>query len=116
MTDVSNVYLSGSDPTHLADASVWVKSAFSPSKNPTRLNTELNAYQIQFNVQNALQIMHTPPGMIPNGGWLQFGNGRLSWNQGDTFRMITPDLLQKIKQNYNDSNSRAFKKGGVLEP
>ena len=32
--------------------------------NPTGLNTELNAYHVQFNVQNALQIMRTPPGMI----------------------------------------------------
>jgi len=40
----------------------------------------------------------------------------VSWNQRDAFKKITPDLQQKIKENYKNLDSPALKKGAVLQP
>lgn len=98
--------------SHVADASDWVKSGFSPTANPTGLNTELNGYHVQFNILNVLPV---PAGMNRAGGFLQFGTGQMAWKAGDTFKMITPDLQQKIQQNYTNTSSPAFTKGSVLQ-
>ncbi len=42
--------------------------------------------------------------------------GQLSFNKGDTFKQITPELQQKIKENYQNLTSPAFTKGAVLQP
>jgi hypothetical protein len=45
--------------------------------------------------------------------FLQIGS---QLEKGDTFKVITLDLQQKIKQNYQNLNSPAFTKGAVLQP
>jgi RHS repeat-associated protein len=102
--------------SHVADGSAWVASGFSAKLNPTNLTTELNAYHVQFNLINALGVLLQPPGYTYTGGQLDFKNGPLSWKAGDTFKQVTPDLQQKIKENYKNLDSPAFRKGGVLEP
>ena len=100
--------------SHVADGSAWVASGFSPNKNPSVLNLELDGNHVQFNVINALTAMHAPTGMVPNGGQMNVGRGSVSWGQGDTFKMVTPDLIKKIEQNYDNTASPAFQKGSVV--
>ena len=42
--------------------------------------------------------------------------GRASWIQGTTFKMILPDMIQMIKNNYPDVNTPAFSKGDAIQP
>lgn len=104
--------------SHVADASAWVASGFSANLNPANFNTEFNAYRVEFNVGNALlDIVKPPPGGTYIGGSISFPQGgQLLWNEGDTFKQITPDLQRKIRENYNNLNSPAFQKGSVLQP
>jgi hypothetical protein len=102
--------------SHVADASAWVASGFSANMNPTNLTTELNAFHVQFNVINALGPINVPRGMVFGGAQLNFKNGPLKWNAGDTFKQVTPDLQQKLKENYKNLDSPAFRKGAVLQP
>ena len=102
--------------SHVADGSAWVASGFSANKNPTNFTTEFNAYNVQFNVSYSLGVLNAPPGYTYNGGHINFPKGPLSWNAGDTFKQITPDLQQKIKENYKNLDSPTFTKGGVLQP
>jgi RHS repeat-associated protein len=108
--------LVGHEGSHVADASAWVASGFSPSLNPTNSTTEFNAYHVEFGLLNALGTLKTPPGSTYTGGYINFKGGALSWNAGDTFKKITPDLQQKIKENYQNLNSPAFTKGAILQP
>jgi hypothetical protein len=103
--------------SHVADASAWVASGFAASMNPTTFDTEFNANHVEFNVANALMdIVKPPAGTAYTGSSISIGNGRITWNTGDTFKGITPDLQQLIKENYNNLNSPAFQKGTVLQP
>jgi RHS repeat-associated protein len=54
--------LVGHEGSHVADASTWVASGFSPSMNPTNSTTEFNAYHVQFDIGNALLNMKAGPG------------------------------------------------------
>jgi RHS repeat-associated protein len=100
--------------SHVADASAWVASGFSAQMNPTNRDTEFRAYHVQFNVLNAIGNMKFSEGYA--GGFFGFKSGRLSWANGDTFKKITPDLQQKLNENYKNLDLPAFKKGGVLQP
>jgi len=111
---VGDASLVAHEGSHVADGSAWVSSGFSANMNPTNLNTELNAYHVQFNILNSLSAIKAPPGMVPNGGFLNFKNGQLSWHAEDTFKGITPDLQKKIEQNYENSALPAFQKGSVV--
>jgi hypothetical protein len=104
--------------SHVADASAWVASGFSAKLNPTNFTTEFNAYHVEFNVGNALLGILRPPGggTYVSGSFSFPKGGQLSFNKGDTFKVITPDLQQKIKENYQNLNSPAFTKGAVLQP
>jgi RHS repeat-associated protein len=104
--------------SHTADASAWVASGFSAKLDPTNFGTEFNAYHVQFNVGNALlDIVKPPPDATYTKGSISFPKaGQLLWNKGDTFKQITPDLQQKIRENYNNLNLPAFQKGAVLQP
>jgi RHS repeat-associated protein len=108
--------LVGHEGSHVADASAWVASGFSPNMNPTNLTTEFNAYHVSFNIGNALLNMKAGPGGDYIGYVQVPPNGQVNWKKGDTFKVITPDLQHKIKQNYQNSNSPAFTKGAVLQP
>jgi RHS repeat-associated protein len=46
--------LAAHEGSHVADGSDWVRSGFSAAMNPTRYQTELNAYQVQSNVGQGL--------------------------------------------------------------
>jgi len=100
--------------SHVADGSAWVASGFSAKLNPTNLTTELNAFHVQFNIQNSLGVLKF--GNSYASGGVNFENGQLSWKAGDTFKQVTPDLKQKLEENYKNLDSPAFRKGGVLQP
>lgn len=102
--------------SHVADGSAWVASGFSPNMNPTNSTTEFNAYHVQFDIGNALLNMKAGPSGSYTGYINVPPNGRVDWKKGDTFKAITPDLQQKIKENYQNLNSPAFTKGAVLQP
>src|SRR5208282_5984104 len=108
--------LVGHEGSHVADASAWVASGFSPSMNPTNSTTEFNAYHVQFDIGNALLNMKAGPGGNYSGYFNVPPNGQVNWKKGDTFKVITPDLQQKLKENYQNLNSPAFTKGAVLQP
>jgi len=111
---VGDASLVAHEGSHVADGSAWVASGFSSNLNPTNLTTELNAYHVQFNILNSLSAINAPPGMVPNGGFLNFKNGQLSWHAEDTFKGITPELQKKIEQNYQNTALPAFQKGSVV--
>lgn len=102
--------------SHVAAGSAWVASGFSPNLNPTNFTTEFNAYHVQFDVGNALLNMKAGA----NGTYTGFINvgehGQVNWKKGDTFKVLTSDLRQKINENYTNLNSPAFTKGSVLQP
>jgi RHS repeat-associated protein len=108
--------LVGHEGSHVADASAWVASGFSSNMNPTNSTTEFNAYHVQFNLGNALLNMKAGPSGSYTGYINVPPNGRVDWKKGDTFKVITPDLQQKIKENVQKLNSPAFTKGTVLQP
>jgi hypothetical protein len=60
--------------------------------------------------------MKAGPGRDYTGNFDIPPNGRVNWKKGDTFKAITPDLEQKIRENYKNLNSPGFTKGGVLQP
>jgi hypothetical protein len=101
--------------SHVADGSAWVASGFAANMNPTNFNTEFSAYHVQFNILNALGVTQAPPGMKSAGASIPFSNP-LSWRAGDTFKKVTPDLVERIKEDYKNLNSAAYQKGYVLEP
>ncbi len=101
--------------SHVADGSAWVASGFSANMNPTKFNTEFNAYHVEFNIGNAL-LGIVAPGATYDNLSIQVGNGRVAFNQGDTFKKIAPDLQQKVRQNYKNPDSPAFQKGTILQP
>lgn len=84
--------------------------------NPTNSTTEFNAYHVQFNIGNTLLNMKAGPGGNYSGYFNVPPNGQVNWKKGDTFKVITPDLQQKLKENYQNLNSPAFTKGAVLQP
>jgi len=102
--------------SHVADGSAWVASGFSPNLNPTNFATEFKAYHVEFNIVNTqLNMKAGPHGTY--SGFINIGeHGQVKWKKGDTFKVLTPDLQQKINENYENLNSPAFTRGGVLEP
>jgi RHS repeat-associated protein len=105
--------LVGHEGSHVGDASAWVSSGFAASADPTRGQTEFNAYHVQFNIQDKSFALTTPPGGSYSS-WINLPNGRVPWDQGATFKGITPDLQQKIQQNYKNLDAPAFQPGGKL--
>jgi RHS repeat-associated protein len=108
--------LSGSlvahEGSHVADGSEWVKSGFSPSMNPTRNLTEMNANHAQFNILNVQLGM-----MYPNGYTGSLYGGSVGWKKDDTFKMITPELQKAIQKENGASDTKpAFRKGAILQP
>ena len=96
--------------SHVADGSDWVKSGFSPGMDPTRYQTEIHAYQVQFNVTQA-----TP------GFNMMFGVnvGGAPVIPGEPWKDARPDFQNMLKTNptygftYKDTTS-AFVKGSVV--
>jgi len=96
--------------SHVADGSDWVKSGFSPGMDPTRYQTEIHAYQVQWNVTQA-----TP------GFNMMFGAtiGSVPVIPGEPFKDARPDFQNLLKNNpqygftYKDTTS-AFVKGSVV--
>ena len=98
--------------SHVADGSDWVSSGFSASMDPTHNLTEVNANHLQFNIMNAQY-----GAMYPNGYTANLYGGSVNWKNGDTFKMITPDLQKAIqKENGSWDQKPAFTKGWRLQP
>ena len=94
--------------SHVADASAWVASGFSPGMDPTRYGTEINAYQVQFNVDQTTPVMTMGSNI---GGVPIF--------PGETFRDFRPDIEGFLKTNTNygftyKDTTPAFVKGSVV--
>lgn len=109
----SSAGLVAHEGSHVEAGSDWVRSGFSPAMNPTEHQFEMNAYHVQFNVTNALlgqKFLYNPTysGSI----------GNVSWNKGDTFKMIEPSIsalaTAEIKQRGQNNSDPAFIKGAVL--
>lgn len=96
--------------SHVADGSDWVKSGFSPGMDPTRYQTEIHAYQVQWNVTQA-----TP------GFNMMFGAtiGSVPVIPGEPFKDARPDFQNMLKTSpqygftYQDTKA-AFVKGSVV--
>jgi RHS repeat-associated protein len=109
--------LAAHEGSHVADGSEWVSSGFSAKLDPTNLTTELNAYHVEFSIASALLgIVQPPAGQAFSGGSMQVGSDKISWSKGNSFKSISPDLQQMIRENYERSDSSAFQKGSVLQP
>lgn len=93
--------------SHVADGSDWVKSGFSASMNPTRGTTELNANHVQFNIMNQQLFMQS----FPNPYNASLYGSKVKWNEGATFKAITPDLEKTLKEMYQGNYDKpAFDK------
>jgi RHS repeat-associated protein len=75
----SSAGLIAHEGSHVADASNWVKSGFSPGQDPTRYGTEIKAYNVQFNIlqqqmqsQNSLPVNWLGGTLIPGESWRDF--------------------------------------------
>ena len=102
--------------SHVADGSAWVASGFSPSQNPTNHQTEMDANHVQFNIANVMSAMQFD---VAHGGSYtnSLYGGSVSWKNGATFKMITPDLSRVISQQEGTKdNKSAFTKGSVVQP
>jgi len=105
--------------SHVADGSAWVKSGFNQGMDPTKYQTEVHAYRVEYNIYQAT------PGMSmagPDGGpqW-GFGIGGVPVTPGLPFSEFLPglqNLLRKSPQYGADytvnSTKAAFVKGSVL--
>jgi RHS repeat-associated protein len=108
--------LVGHEGSHVADGSDWVASGFSASKDPTNHQTEMDANHVQFNIANVMSAMKYD---VAHGGSYtnSLYGGSVSWKNGATFKMITPDLSRVISQQEGaKDNQPAFTKGSVLKP
>ena len=96
--------------SHVSDASAWVASGFSASMDPTRYQTEINAYRVQFNIFSAspgVGLLIDPKiGTAPVDLALPFSNSKPAIQQ-----MLQND--PKYKFTFKDKTA-AFAKGGVL--
>ena len=55
--------------------------------------------------------------MYPNGYTASLYGGSVNWKNGDTFKMITPDLQKAIqKENGSSDTKPVFTKGWRLQP
>jgi len=94
--------------SHVADGSDWVKSGFSASMNPTRGTTESNANHVQFNIMQQQLFMQN----FPNPYSASLYGNKVKWNEGATFKAITPDLEKTLKEMYQQNYDKpAFNKG-----
>jgi RHS repeat-associated protein len=103
--------------SHVADASAWVASGFSASFDPTYHQGDIDANHVQFNIMNSINNAQTPAGSSWAGAGLY--GGSVKWDQGDTFKKITPDLENAIRKAYagrgiDDDSKPSFQKGSVL--
>jgi hypothetical protein len=108
--------LAAHEGSHVADASAWVGSGFSASMNPTSNATELRAYQVQFNVMNGIgNNLYGPNGTFSAN--MQYGNARVDWKKGDSFKLPEFQILIKTENGKRDSKP-AFTagKGAAIQP
>ncbi len=90
-------------------------SGFSQGMDPTHGQTELNAYHVP--VQHCECSTSCLDGFLRAALFLWGSNkGRASWIQGTTFKMVLPDMLRMIKNNYSDLDKPAFTKGEAVQP
>jgi len=94
--------------THVADASDWVASGFSPSRNPTNLQTEFDANRVQFNIYQSASR---------NDGDYTSAMLGVPFSNKTTFKMIAPDIKKKLAEQLKDkATQRAFIPKSVLQP
>ena len=93
--------------SHVADGEAWVASGFSPNADPTKFQTELDAYHVQFSVMEV--------GLSGSNFGFLAGTPMTS---GESFSGFYPDLKDYLKGDpYRTSpadKTRAFTKGGVV--
>ena len=100
--------------SHVSDGSAWVASGFSSNFDPTYHQGEIDANHVQFNIMNSINNTNFPSGWT--GASLYGGSPK--WDQGNTFKMITPDLGNAIRKSYAaqgiDDSKPSLQKGAVL--
>jgi hypothetical protein len=73
-------------------------------------------FRVQFNIMNSINNAQTPSGSSWAGAGLYRGN--VKWDQGATFKVITPDLENAIRKSYAargiDDSKPSLQKGSVL--
>ena len=82
----SSAGLVAHEGSHVADGSAWVASGFSAALNPTRLNTEMKANAVGFNVGQAFLQSQSW------GTWQGHTGQGVPFNERTTFKMIIPDV------------------------
>ena len=98
--------LTAHEGSHVSDASAWISSGFKASMNPTNRQTELTAFQVQFNItnsyihQNGLDQQAHP--------FLGFPSGLVQWSPDQSFKAITPDLQMHLEKDYHKLDQPAF--------
>jgi RHS repeat-associated protein len=102
--------------SHVADGSAWVASGFSSGFDPTYHQGDIDANHVQFNIMNSINNAQTPSGSSWTGAGLY--GGSVKWDQGATFKGITPDLANAIRKSYAaqgiDDSKPSLQKGSVL--
>jgi RHS repeat-associated protein len=102
--------------SHVADGSAWVASGFSSGFDPTYHQGDIDANHVQFNIMNSMNNAQTPSGSSWAGAGLY--GGSVKWDQGATFKGITPDLANAIRKSYAaqgiDDSKPSLQKGSVL--
>jgi RHS repeat-associated protein len=101
--------------SHVADGSAWVSSGFSAAKDPTSMETEFNAYHVQFNVVNTLLRQGWSGNGFPPTFTLSGSKGSASWFATDSWNPVDSHQVNSfIKANYSNLNSAAFTRGAVV--
>jgi hypothetical protein len=97
--------LEGHEGSHVADGSAWVASGFSPSMNPTRYQTELNAYRVQANLADGFGSTLSTVGFQDRSYILNINH----WNPSNTDLAIQRILHQEYHVDPNGT-IRAFQR------
>ncbi|WP_263357654.1 hypothetical protein [Acidicapsa ligni] len=61
--------------------------------DPTHNLTEVNANHVQFNIMNSMANKEVGP-----NGSFTLNIGTVHWDKGQTFKAITPDIQQMVRQ------------------
>jgi RHS repeat-associated protein len=95
--------------SHVADGAQWIKSGFSPGMDPTRYQTEIHAYHVQFDINQQMTAYPFMP-----RSWL---GGDLI--PGEPWKDFMPTVQEMLKSNpaygfdYKDTTA-AFVKGAAI--
>jgi hypothetical protein len=101
--------------SHASDGAAWVASGFSAAKDPTHMETEFNAYHVEFNIANTILREGWSGNGFPPSYTKSGHNGSASWFATDSWDPVNSDQIKGfINANYSNLNSPAFTKGAVV--